>query len=616
MEILKAITDEEKIMIENWITYHVDSNPEVSNKSEQRCSVDYLLRHWAEAKSHFFKMFGEKLILEEKISYTEDKNTLARKISKELDGYKTPMGNFKYNFYEFLSRTSNPSMSKARYNFVDMFNSASLVDNVYNGRAFILEHAGQTLKIETGCKPVKMLGKIAKMFGIEGFEEFRIAHSQLLNTAKITGTLCLSIHPLDFMTLSDNASDWSSCMCWTDGCHRQGTVEMMNSPNVIVAYIKSSKPMGIPGGGEWSNKKWRELFIVDEDIITEIKPYPYINTAITRIILDKLKGMTENPEAYDNKIHKHFGSIRQEDGFTKNFGFECYYMYNDFGALDDGHMSYINKSIIGKSKENFAYWENLSYSGYSQCVWCGGDIDEGDYDEGYEGALICHNCVEGHYCSECGNWTDVIYYLNGDDDYGYCPYCWAENTSDDPLDHERYPNDDFESVYIVPDSMREGDTLLHDWYPYYWVFETVHADNIENFNIINENAKPFTIEVETQYYSYWSSEPAKYSYEEKLAIRVSDLTREALLNLIYETPDSANRLLNKFYKKFNSGEISTQRGDSPVEEKNVAHCAGWSLVKEAIDECCSHSEAPYVTIDSISNLVDKLRDSLINFHIG
>ena len=48
-----------------------------------------------------------------------------------------------------------------------MFNSASLVDNVYNGLSFTLEHAGQTLKIETGCKPVKMLGKIAKMFGID-----------------------------------------------------------------------------------------------------------------------------------------------------------------------------------------------------------------------------------------------------------------------------------------------------------------------------------------------------------------------------------------------------------------------------------------------------------------
>lgn len=615
MEILKAITDEEKVMIENWITCHADSNPEVSINKEQRCSVDYLLRYWANAKSDFFKMFGEKLIFEEKISYTEDRTVLAGKIYRELDNYKTPMGSFKYNFYEFLGKTSNPSMSKARYNFIDMFNSTSLVDNVYNGHSFTLEHAGQTLKIETGCKPVKMLGKIAKMFGIEGFEEFRIAHSQLLNTAKITGTLCLSIHPLDFMTLSDNASDWTSCMNWDDGCHRQGTVEMMNSPNVIVAYIKSNKPMHMPGGGEWSNKKWRELFIVDEDIITEIKPYPYINTAITKIILDKLKGMTENPEAYDNKIHNHYGAIRKEDGFTKNFGFECGYMYNDFGALDDGHMSYINKSIVGKSKEDPMYWENLLYSGYSQCVWCGEDIDEGDYDEIYEGSLVCHKCIEGHFCNECGSWTDVIYYLDGDEDYGYCPYCWHENTSEDPLDHERYINDNFEPVYIVPDTMREGDTLLHDWYPYYWVFETVHTDNIENFNIINKNAKPFTIEVETQHYSYWSSEPARYSYKEGLAIRASDLTPGALQSLIYETPDSVNYMLNKFYKKFHSGAISTHRGDCLVKEKIVADCDGWASVKEVINDC-SNNETPYVIIDSMSSLVNKLRDSLINFHIG
>ena len=615
MEILKAITDEEKVMIENWITYHADGNSEVTVKGEQRCSVDYLLRYWANAKSDFFKMFGEKLILEEKISYTEDRTVLAEKIYRELDNYKTPIGNFKYNFYEILGKTSNPSMNEARYNFVDMFNCATLVENVYNGLPFILEHAGQTLKIETGCKPVKMLGKIAKMFDIEGFEEFRIAHSQLLNTAKITGTLCLSIHPLDFMTLSDNTSDWTSCMNWSDGCHRQGTVEMMNSPNVIVAYIKSSKSMHMPGGGEWSNKKWRELFIVDGDIITEIKPYPYINTAVTKIILDKLKNMVENPNTYDDNIHKHFGSISTDDGFTKNISFECYYMYNDFGALDDGHMSYINKNIIGKSKEDLTYWEVLSYSGYSQCVWCGENIDEGDYDEGYEGALVCHKCIEGHFCSECGNWTDVIYYLDGDDDHGYCPCCWHENTSEDPLDHERYINDVFETVYIVPDTIREGDTLLHDWYPYYWVFETVHADNIENFNIINEDAKPFTIEVETQHYSYWNSAPAKYSYKEGLAIRVSDLTHEALHSLIYETSDSVNHILNRFYQKLHSGEISTKRGDPPVEEKTVVDYSEWASVKEVINEC-SHNEVPYVTVDTISNLVNKLRDSLVNFHIG
>ena len=118
MEILKAITDEEKVMIENWITYHVDSNPEVSNKSEQRCSVDYLLRHWANAKSNFFKMFGEKLIIEEKISYTEDKEVLRGKISRELDNCRTPIGYFKCNLYEFLGKTSNPSVLSNRYNFI------------------------------------------------------------------------------------------------------------------------------------------------------------------------------------------------------------------------------------------------------------------------------------------------------------------------------------------------------------------------------------------------------------------------------------------------------------------------------------------------------------------
>ena len=93
---------------------------------------------------------------------------------------------------------------------------------------------------------------------LEEFEDFRIKHSRILSEKEFIGRLSLSIHPLDFMTMSDNDSDWSSCMSWrTCGSYRRGTVEMMNSPCVVVAYLSASKPMVLDRGShfKWNIKK-------------------------------------------------------------------------------------------------------------------------------------------------------------------------------------------------------------------------------------------------------------------------------------------------------------------------------------------------------------------------
>lgn len=601
MGILKALTDEEKIIIENWITAHAGPNPNEVIKREQRCSVDYLLRHWAYEKENLFHMFGEKLILEEKISYVESEKELAHKIGKELENIHSSMAIFKMNFFDYLSMTSNASLIQHRYYFIDLLNEKSLAKNIYDGASFSIEDSkGTILKIESGCKPVKVLGKIAKMFGIEGYEDFRIAHSQILNTAKITGTLCLSIHPLDYMTLSDNTSDWSSCMSWEDGCHRQGTVEMMNSPNVVVAYIKSNKSMPMPGGGEWNNKKWRELFIVDDKIITEIKPYPYVNPTITKIVLERLKAMAGS-EKYEKNIHIHNGSLSIEEGFKRNLGFECCYMYNDFGALDDGHRCYLSKDFRGECPVDLKYYrEEINYSGISQCIWCGENITDDDYyNDEYEGALICHSCYEGHYCAECGRWTSEVYYLDDDENckHPYCPYCWDEYTSTDPVDGGRYHNDNFGNVYIVPDFMRDGDTILHNWYNHYWVFTTTQYENLKNFNVVKENAEILDLQLEIEHWSFWGSDSAKYSYEPVVGIRISDMTPLGIDNLIHESPAYIKKNQAQFYDHLEKGFIAISRGDGS-SEKAITDTPIFNKIKEVMKKT---TESNFITIDSFGD---------------
>ena len=75
------------------------------------------------------------------------------------------------------------------------------------------------------------------------------------------------------MTMSDNANNWSSCMRWTDrsggvdhGDYCAGTLECMNSPYIIIAYLHNPKhsfelSLYDCNDWQWNSKQWRELFI-------------------------------------------------------------------------------------------------------------------------------------------------------------------------------------------------------------------------------------------------------------------------------------------------------------------------------------------------------------------
>ena len=247
---------------------------------------------------------------------------------------------------------------------------------------------------------MRALGKVAKEFDLPGFEEFRIAHSQILNQKTINGTLYLSIHPLDFMTMSDNNCDWDSCMSWVDGEYKQGTVEMMNSDCVVVAYITNEhEDFWFSNKYSWNNKRWRELFIVDRGLITGIKGYPYENEDIEKIVCEWLKELAETNLGWNyNDEYIHYVQRRIIDKETMPFyvHFKTHKMYNDFHSRE--RYGFFNPDYIMTKIKNTNRPDryHLVYSGFSECMWCG-DVfsDISSY------SLICDNCNETIYCEHC-----------------------------------------------------------------------------------------------------------------------------------------------------------------------------------------------------------------------
>lgn len=106
--------------------------------------------------------------------------------------------------------------------------------------------------------------------------------SRIIQENKIEGTLCFSVHPLDFLSLSENSCNWRSCHA-LDGDYRSGNLSYMCDTSTIICYLKSETDNNdsilpsFPSDVKWNSKKWRILFFTNENrsCIFAGRQYPF-----------------------------------------------------------------------------------------------------------------------------------------------------------------------------------------------------------------------------------------------------------------------------------------------------------------------------------------------------
>lgn len=455
MGIINRLTADELSTIEKFIDEYAFEDTNV----KREVSAEVLLREWDRAKSEYLgDLFGDSLILSKEIEYYEDQDSLNARVDNYLNGLSYNYNGVEKNFYnnyhnKFLSYDiEDSSLLPLRNNMYRLIISEALGKNKYEGDTFELPipNSDKMLKIQYGCKPMKILGKIAKYYELDGFEKFRIEISQILNQKKFTGELHLSIHPLDYMTSSDNACDWTSCMSWMDeGAYRQGTVEMMNSPMVVVAYLTSKESMHLFNQSDssfWNNKKWREYIIVTPEIVTDIKGYPYINSYLSKEAIRWLADLMQ-AHGYAKNYGKYMMTYYPEEGFylpdedpdkdnEHVLRFKTNYMYNDFSS------SRVQYAIMSR---DLPERKTITYSGESECMSCGAlNIEIPN-----ESCLVGNCCAEYRICDECGDTIDDVneqYYWV--DDRCLCQDCFDNYCSWDPIEEEYHYTDNMTRVYL------------------------------------------------------------------------------------------------------------------------------------------------------------------------
>lgn len=413
-------------MFENFMEYCRIYN---SAAHDDFCNdADHLLRFWREAKSEYLNtLFGNELILTKDFTYELD----AEEMNEQMESLIAQNRQFYNSLYNTLREEFHavpkgyfwdfPKLSDAAF-FNTVFswgNADSLLSNRVE-ETISATINGTFLKINAGEKIMRALRKICQLLNLSAsYERLRQQHAQILSQKTITGQLCLSIHPLDYATASDNANGWSSCMSWQeDGCYRLGTVEMMNSPMVICAYLKSNVQEMQFSSYTWPSKKWRAWIVITKAAILCNRNYPYDSDDLSKECIKWVAQLAQQNLGWDFSPNiTRCETIEEEQGIKLDY--RTNFMYNDFRS-----------DMWATVRPNLPRGRYpINYSGVANCMNCGNEIPF--YGAQGSSTLCCDDCSAVVYCSECNcvihENEEEFYY--GPNDEILCPDCFSERVT-------------------------------------------------------------------------------------------------------------------------------------------------------------------------------------------
>lgn len=150
-------------------------------------------------------------------------------------------------------------------------------------------HNGETIPI--GMRINKAIGRYwADELDSDEITSIQNELSRIIQENKVSGKLCISIHPLDFLSASENTHNWRSCHA-LDGEYRAGNLSYMLDGCTIMAYIKSSEDVILPRFPDdvpWNNKKWRCFFFFDfvRGMVYAGRQYPFFSEKALNAVRD------------------------------------------------------------------------------------------------------------------------------------------------------------------------------------------------------------------------------------------------------------------------------------------------------------------------------------------
>jgi hypothetical protein len=385
--------------------------------------LHFSLNAFAVNKSRFYEDFGNEFSITRK-GVSVEKNEESKK--EDFDSFKRRItrGGKLYEFAKFIND-----------NGIDgFFNNKVLIENDYN--------------IPVGMKLSKSFNLIPELKKDNLVNHWQTSYSQILNDNRIAGDLTISIHPFDYLTMSENRYNWRSCHA-LDGEYAAGTLGMMNDKTTVVAFLASPKleEFDVLHGAKWNNKKWRQLVHISPDLNTFVhsKHYPYHNQQLEDLVQELLQEVYPYIQEYIlDQNARGLDYVRTGSNSPA---------YNDAKSSMNGPNVYVRpceegtaykKVVVGTAVACLhcgeydimepEYWSCEECSGIDHydayCDNCGEGVYDGDYCYTAHDETLCNDCSDEHYgCHNCGEVYHLDYmHYNVDTDIVRCEHCHEHYT--------------------------------------------------------------------------------------------------------------------------------------------------------------------------------------------
>jgi hypothetical protein len=406
-----------------------------------------IINKWYENKSFFIDKMGGKLIYEiPDITFTLNQDGKDFKIDR------------------FSERVSDYYKNFGLATFLDELRTNDFFNNLTSRKYVIDVDEEESVVIPEGYKVIKAFKFFEPCEDI--LKQIQNEASQIIQENVVSGTLCFSVHPLDYLSISENVCNWRSCHA-LDGDYRSGNLNYMVDRATVVCYLRSDKQAILPRFPEhilWNSKKWRILLFFSEDysMLFAGRQYPFVAENALDVIRKHLlydidgskwsawhnkrfsifeeeetnttyclKSMIPvgnvmkplNRIVVDGQNTHHFNDLLRSTVYTPYWSYKE--SYNWWDSTGTGLSSESTTVKVGEaclcpvcgdyvidfsetmmcSRCNYKYDYNNNSDDYVECQICGAMVHEDDtYRLTYSDLEVCRHCYENETaeCQECG----------------------------------------------------------------------------------------------------------------------------------------------------------------------------------------------------------------------
>ena len=294
--------------------------------------------------------------------------------------------------------------------------------------------------VKKGTKATKALWKFNNSEKITRHLQDMI--SQLLQKRTLKGTLVFSIHPLDYLTLSENTHNWRSCHA-LDGEYKSGNIAYMADKSTIICYIKDPEEKQLeafPEGMLWNSKKWRMLLFFSETKHTLFagRQYPY---NCGRPLLEKIRLAIKehhlfNMETFEEWRNEYAPDLPSQPAYDRAFLQNGHWQILERLIEQDKNAHNFNDLLYSSVYKKPFYTYNTYYYDKNEVIHIGHEancIRCGKGNIAFSEDFLCIPCEEEigtieedfYPCDGCGRrtYSPNLTYDADNYDFAYCPEC-------------------------------------------------------------------------------------------------------------------------------------------------------------------------------------------------